>query len=933
MKKSTLFILFLLLGVFSNGFAQFTFMGSQNPDMNAERRVKDGVFEISESSLLRNSDSNTPTPLIKAEGRALKNVVLEESTGTWCQWCPKGTYFSDSISLNYENVFVIAVHGYDQMENTEHIEASGLVAFPSANIDRNYTKQNLNQWFSAVNDALQEEAVAELSVSNTFDISSRLLRVTVTADFAQAVSGDYRLAAIVLEDGVTGPAPAYNQVNQYSGGANGFAGGYETLPSPIPAHMIAYNHVSRMLLGGYEGAENSLPASISSGSTHTYDFEYTIPETWDSDLVYVLAVLLSPEGKIDNAAKSLYLNGNNNAKPVFMSSPLNVAYVGNEYIYTIYSHDPDNPNLQIEADILPDWLSLSQTTSVGHIHDKAVLSGTAHTPGIYEVVLSVSDGINSVEQAFTIEVEGASEGEWTLIGEAGFTSGEAYNQGFAIADDGSLYLLCVTNGIMEVYKKEEGSEWTALGLNQADASSGQVAVAPDGTPYIAYSYNWSSVYIKKHENGEWVQMGDSPTDGNQIGMLINSQGEPVIALQDANHNYQGNAYKYNGTSWELLGGGIYSTVGDGAAWNVIRKDNNDDIYVLWGAFGSSGTAAHVSKLTDNGWVIMGEQAVGEANVYYYQSFDIDDNGNIYVAYPATATDKKLEVYHFDGTSWSLIGDDLSGGAVEHCSLRVADNGIVYVSFLDFSYSNSISAMSYNGSEWSYVGPRGFSNTEGKFPQIVVHHNTPIVAYSDLSMEEKATVKAYLVQEIATIHIVPETIDFGITPLDQPLEAEILITNIGNIELVISEIHSNSEVFVPSSTSLTIDPGKSEAILLAFAPAEEKFYEALISFHSNDATNPVAEIEVSGTGITIIGMDEHTANPAIIYPNPTKGDVYISGIDGLKQVYITNSSGQTVLKKQSSKQTLHFSTKNLSPGVYFIQISNENVQITKKLIVK
>ncbi len=933
MKKSTLSILFLLLGVFSNGFAQSTFPGSKISDSYAERRIKDGVFEITDSNLSKNLESTALRPLIKAEGRAIKNVVLEESTGTWCQWCPKGTYFSDSISLNYDNVFVIAVHGYDQMENTEHIEGSGLVAFPSANIDRSYTKQNINQWFSAVDDALQEEAVAELSVSNNFDLASRLLSVTVTADFVQDVSGDYRLAAIILEDGVTGPSPAYNQANQYSGGTNGFAGGYEILPSPIPAHMIAYNHVSRMLLGGYEGAENSLPSSIASGSTHGFNFEYTIAETWDADLVYVLAVLLTPEGKIDNAAKSLYLNGANNAKPIFMSSPLSVAYVGNEYVYTIYSHDPDNPNLQIEADILPDWLSISQTTSVGHIHDKAVLSGTANTPGIYEVVLSVSDGINRVEQAFTIEVEGASEGEWTLIGEAGFTTGGAYNQGFAVADDGSLYLISVSNSIMEVYKKEEGSEWTALGLNQADASSGQVAVAPDGTPYIAYSHNWSSVYIKKYENGEWIQVGDSPTDGNQIGMLVSSQGEPVIALQDASHNYQGNAYKYNGTSWELLGGGVYSTIGDGAAWNVIREDNNGSIYVLWGAFGSSGTAAYVSKLTDNGWVIMGEQAVGEANVYYYQSFDLDNNGNIYVAYPATASDKKLEVYHFDGTNWSLIGDDLTAGAVESCGVRVADDGTVYVSFLDFGYSNTISTMSYNGSEWSYVGPRGFSNTEGKFPLIVVHHNTPIVAYSDFSLEEKATVKAYLVQEFATIHIVPEAIDFGITPLDQPLEAEILITNLGNIELVISEIHSSSEVFVPSSTSLTIDAGKSETILLTFAPTEEKLYEGFISFYSNDATNPVVEVEVSGTGITIIGLDEQTANTAVIYPNPTKGDVYISGIEGLKQVYITNSSGQTVLKAESSEQIMHFSIKNLSSGVYFIHIGSEDYQTTKKLIIK
>lgn len=933
MKNSTFILLFFVLGFISTAFAQHTYVGSYVHDDFAQQRLKNHITEIPETLLSADEVTAVPYHTDGRAGLSPKKVVLEESTGTWCQWCPKGNYYADSLALNYENVFVIAVHGYDAMENTAHLAGTGLAAYPSANVNRSYMGKTINQWFSTVNTALQEPAVAELNVTNTFDATSRSLTVNVSATFEQAVSGDYRFAAILLEDGVTGPAPAYSQVNQYSGGANGFAGGYELLPSPVPAHMIAYNHVSRQLIGGYGGAENSLPSTIAAGSTHSYSFETTIPQEWDHELTYVIALLIDPSGKIENAAKSAYLNGSTNAKPVFTSSPLTVAFVGNNYAYSVFAHDPDNANLEITASVLPSWLTLSETSSIGHIHDKAVLSGTPQNPGTYNVVLRISDGENTVDQAFTIVVEGASAGEWTLVGEAGFTTGGAYNQGFAVAEDGTLYLLTVVNNLMEVYKKQDGSNWTSLGLAQANASSGQVATAPDGTPFIAYSLNWSNVYVKKYVDGAWVQVGSSPTSGNQIGLVVNQASEPIIAVQDANYNYQGVAYKFNGTSWVQLGGGFYSTVGNGAAWNVARLDDNDNLYILWGAFGSSGTAAHVSKLTDSGWQILGGQAVGQANVYYYQSFDVDNNGNAWVAYPAGNIDKKLEVYHFDGSTWSLIGDNLPGGAVEHCGVRLADDGTLYISFIDFAYNNTISAMSYDGSEWSYVGPRGFTNSAGKYPQLVMHHNTPIIAYADLSLQEKASVQAYNTDESAAIYLNPQSIDFGNTPLDQPSEAEIIVTNLGSAVLNITEISSTNDVFIPNMSTLTIPAGASVTVTVSFEPEEALFYEGVIRFQSNDPVNPVAEVTVSGTGIIIIGTNELQTSDVRIYPNPSKTELFISGMDGLKTVQIQNSNGQRLIQMESTDQTIHLSTEKLTPGVYFVNIITDKERVTRKLVVK
>lgn len=45
-----------------------------------------------------------------------KHLVTEEATGTWCQWCPRGAVFLDSMNKTYPDHFVgIAVHNADPM--------------------------------------------------------------------------------------------------------------------------------------------------------------------------------------------------------------------------------------------------------------------------------------------------------------------------------------------------------------------------------------------------------------------------------------------------------------------------------------------------------------------------------------------------------------------------------------------------------------------------------------------------------------------------------------------------------------------------------------------------------------------------------------------------------------------------------------------------
>ena len=84
--------------------------------------------------------------------------------------------------------------------------------------------------------------------------------------------------------------------------------------------------------------------------------------------------------------------------PVFISTPVTLAYSGVEYVYDIVVEDP-NPGdvITITGDEIPAWLTL-----VDNGDGTAVLSGTTTVTNDYDVILRASDGLNDVLQEFTI---------------------------------------------------------------------------------------------------------------------------------------------------------------------------------------------------------------------------------------------------------------------------------------------------------------------------------------------------------------------------------------------------------------------------------------------------------------------------------------------------------------------------------------------------
>lgn len=239
-----------------------------------------------------------------AENIYRRNVVVEEWTGTWCGWCPRGIVGMAYMEENYgDDGFIgIAVHGGDVMETASYSAflsryASGypgcimnrkIMFDPSADALEYYYRQQ-SATGGLVNVTLQAAAYDDKPGEIT-------LKGVTNYSFSNNMS-PYKLAFVLVEDGV-GPYP---QQNYYANGAAGVMGGWESLAARV---NTTFNHVARDIFTVY-GMDDLIPTEIEKNVA--YDYETTISSAKASNLdnCHVVALLInSATGDIENATKA-----------------------------------------------------------------------------------------------------------------------------------------------------------------------------------------------------------------------------------------------------------------------------------------------------------------------------------------------------------------------------------------------------------------------------------------------------------------------------------------------------------------------------------------------------------------------------------------------------------------------------------------------------
>ena len=242
-------------------------------------------------------------PIVPAAGKV---VVGEEATGTWCQWCPRGAVYMDLFKEQYADYWIgIAVHNGDPMTDIVYDAGIGTMigGYPSAVVDRGADVDPSAMNADFLDRLLTEPAGVIINGAN-WDPVSRVLEVSVKSTFSQGATNAYKLACALTEDGVTGTDSGYNQSNAYAGGGNGVMGGYESLPSSVPAADMVYDHVARSIAPSFEGSSMFFPATVNPGESVISNYTFTLPADWNENNMHIVGLLISPDGRIDNAGST-----------------------------------------------------------------------------------------------------------------------------------------------------------------------------------------------------------------------------------------------------------------------------------------------------------------------------------------------------------------------------------------------------------------------------------------------------------------------------------------------------------------------------------------------------------------------------------------------------------------------------------------------------
>ncbi|HLS52881.1 MAG TPA: Omp28-related outer membrane protein, partial [Tissierellaceae bacterium] len=256
-----------------------------------------------------NPDDNEVSDIIFVYSDGVEQkIVIEEGTGTWCGWCPRGFVAMDKMYDNpdqFPNFIGIGVHNGDPMTVPEYDNGLGLTGFPGSKINRvlQDVEVDFSEWAQAYAQLEDNIKPFDVSLEVDYDKPERFATINVDAKFFIGLEdADIRLSIVVIEDGVTGTGVGWGQRNFYAGGAAGPMDGWENLPDPVTD--FEYDRVARALIGGFNGESGSIPTEIEEGETYSYEFTYTHPEGMNPQKMSFVALLIDQEtGEILNAAE------------------------------------------------------------------------------------------------------------------------------------------------------------------------------------------------------------------------------------------------------------------------------------------------------------------------------------------------------------------------------------------------------------------------------------------------------------------------------------------------------------------------------------------------------------------------------------------------------------------------------------------------------
>jgi len=214
-----------------------------------------------------------------------KNIVLEIYKHKDCGPCYPAAEYEDSVLAfkpNYSivNIFPFSVDGDLYNADGEQYQDSFSFPHPAPVFDRfkfPFYPDIQTSFFATSNSyflqglGLRDNDFQPIEVSFkqvTYDAATQLLKVKLQAQFYDTLQGDLRFNLYITEDSLLG---------------------YQAL-APDPNNYY-HKHVLRMMAGGTWGAQGSIPATVYTGNSEQYEFQVTVPASWNLSNVTLIGMV------------------------------------------------------------------------------------------------------------------------------------------------------------------------------------------------------------------------------------------------------------------------------------------------------------------------------------------------------------------------------------------------------------------------------------------------------------------------------------------------------------------------------------------------------------------------------------------------------------------------------------------------------------------
>ncbi|MBA6340589.1 tandem-95 repeat protein [Colwellia sp. MB02u-10] len=422
--------------------------------------------------------------------------------------------------------------------------------------------------------------------------------------------------------------------------------------------------------------------------------------------------------------------------------------------------------------------------------------------GEYDIILSVSDGVTTADQSFTITVANVNDAptdislsantvaENSAIGTAigtltatdidtgdtavfSFCAG-THDGNFTLTDDtlqsafifdyestpSQSICITVTDTAGLTFNKTLTVNITNINEAPAVTSSATTAVNED----IPYSYSLSATDVDGDalswsvKSGTtlpaWLSFdtssepqtlgaaGFSASEADYTSLALDSSGIPYVAYKDYGHSGKTTVMKFDGSAWLTVGAAGFSA--GNTAYTSLALDSSGTPYVAYTDYSNEGKATVMKYNTSTDtWETVG--AVGfSAGSTEHNSLALDNSGAPYVAYRAMGNSGKATVMKYNGSDWVAVGAaGFSASYVYDTSLALDSSGTPYVAYQDGGNSEKATVMKFDGIEWVAVGEAGFSAGVAIHTSLALDSSgTPSVAYRDVVNSYKATMMQY-----------------------------------------------------------------------------------------------------------------------------------------------------------------------------------------------